>query len=122
MHQHGAYTDALRSQSDTPQSVSEDVGAESFARVEPINRQTPDYADRDRVGRIAPDSAGCSRTPDRSGRDAVISDDLLAVTNDIGSRKTTFVFQSAMAKPIIQLGLAAVEGREVMIAGERNRR
>ena len=116
MNQHGAYADALRSQSDTPQRIREDVGAEPFARIAAINRQTPDHGDRDRVGRVAPDLSGRRRAPHGARRNAVPSDDLLAMANDVGSRKTAFVFQRPMAKPIVQLRLAAVEGREVICA------
>ena len=119
MNQHSSYADALRSQSDAPQGVGEYVGAEAFARIGPIHRQTTDHGDRDGVGCVASKLAGRRRTPDRPGRNAEIGDDPLAMANDVGSRKTAFVFQRAMAKPIVQLRLPAVKAREVVIAGER---
>ncbi len=109
MHQHGAYANALRGDGDTPQGVCEEVGAEPFARVAPINRQTPDDGDRNRVGRIASNLARRRRTGHSPGADAVPGYDLPAMANDVSPRKTAFVFQSAMAKPIIEFRLAAVE-------------
>ncbi len=60
MHQYSPDADALRSNSDTAQRVSEKVSSQTLAGVVSVNRQAANHGQGDGIRGIAADFAGGS--------------------------------------------------------------
>jgi len=128
----GALVDGVAQQGSDPHFLGESCGAQHRVLQQPradtlagpvsMHRQSTQDNHRNRIGHVAPDTAGNLLVQHRARSKGVVADDLVARTNDEGARGTfELILAGTLLEPEFKLWLAATEVVEPVRVAERYR-
>jgi hypothetical protein len=116
LQKHRADSGPLRHLQGSQQGIAQEPRAEPDSLVASVDRKPADDHHRDRVGHLPSRLPGGSRAGDRARRERVVAHHAAFGADDVGAGGAArLVAQCPEAKPVVELGRAAVErGRIVM--------
>lgn len=123
MDEHAADAEGLCGAGETHRGVTKERSSHPFALPTTIDRKPGEQGDRNRIGHVAPKAAGCDGQTDATCGERIIAEDRVFLANDKGSRRAAdLIGASAAFQPIVERGASTIEGRNVVLVGERRGR